>query len=88
MSRSNAFRSENAGSATDIHALIPRSFDPSAMNAIAAAYHATIRELGLTGRIDPITEIVARKVIDIAETGERDPARIQAHVVAGRGLRE
>lgn len=55
------------------------------MSAIAAAYHATIRELGLAGRIDPITEIVARKIIDIAEAGERDPARMQAYVVSGLG---
>jgi len=86
LSRSNALPGENASPGTDVFALIPKSFDAAAMNAIAAAYHDTIRELGLTGRIDPITEIVARKIIDIAQTGERDPARIQTRVLSGLGL--
>jgi hypothetical protein len=34
--------------------------------------------LQLATRDDPLTEIVARKVIEIAGTGERDPARIRA----------
>jgi hypothetical protein len=83
LSRSSALPSANASSAPDIYALIPKSLDSDAVNAIAAAYQNTISELGLTGRIDPLTEIVAMKIIDIAQTGERDPARIQAHVVSG-----
>ena len=86
MSSSNVFPDKNANSATDILTLIPASFDVATINAVAAAYHATVRDLGLTGRIDPITAIVARKIIDVAHSGERDPARIQAHVVSGLGV--
>lgn len=87
MSRSSALPSECASSTTDIYALIPKSLDSAAVNAIAAAYQNTTSELGLTGRIDPLTEIVAMKIIDIAQTGERDPARIQAHVVSSLAAR-
>lgn len=87
LSRSSALPAEHASSATDIYALIPKSFDSAAVNAIAAAYQNTISELGLTGRIDPLTEIVARKIIDVAQTGERDPARMQAHVVSDLAAR-
>jgi hypothetical protein len=31
----------------------------------------------LAPRSDPITEIVAQKVIEVASTGERDPERIR-----------
>ena len=51
-------------------------FDPSAIHAMAAAFEACCRSLRLEDRADPITEIVARKVIDVAGTGERDPQRI------------
>jgi hypothetical protein len=32
-----------------------------------------LRALGLANRADPITEIVAKKIIEIAQPGERDP---------------
>jgi hypothetical protein len=51
-------------------------FDQSAIHAMAAAFEACCRALRLEERIDPITEIVARKVIEVAGTGERDPQRI------------
>ena len=88
MPSSNVFSDKNANFGADFDALIPASFDSAAINAIAAAYHAAIRELGLRGRIDPITEIVARKIIGVAEAGERDPARLQARAVFGLGLAE
>ena len=51
-------------------------FDQSAIHAMAAAFEACCRSLRLEDRADPITEIVARKVIEVAGTGERDPLRI------------
>ena len=33
--------------------------------------------LQLSDRHDPLTEIVAKKIVEIAETGERDHARIR-----------
>ena len=37
---------------------------------------APYRSLQLVNRADPITEIVARKIIEIAGMGERDPEQI------------
>jgi hypothetical protein len=51
-------------------------FDQSAIHAMAAAFEACCRSLRLEDRIDPITDIVARKVVEVAGTGERDPQRI------------
>jgi hypothetical protein len=36
----------------------------------------SLGELGLTDRADPVTEIIARKIIEVAKTGERDPERL------------
>ena len=43
---------------------------------LVAAYEKTLRALYLVDRSDPITELVARKVIEIGQSGVRDPAQI------------
>jgi hypothetical protein len=45
---------------------------PDEIGRLTAAYEQTLRALGLKQRSDPITELVARKVIEIAQTGVRD----------------
>jgi hypothetical protein len=52
------------------------AFDDRAVAAIMTAYDAVLRELGLVNRTDPCTEIIARKIIECARTGERDPERL------------
>jgi hypothetical protein len=51
-------------------------FDQSAIHAMVAAFEACCRSLRLEDRADPMTEIVARQVIEVAGTGESDPQRI------------
>ncbi len=53
------------------------SFDPEAIKAMTAAFEAVCEALQLANRSDPLTEIVARKVIELAGTGERDPGRLR-----------
>jgi len=50
------------------------------------AYEDALRVLGLANRTDPITEIVAKKIIEIVQTGERDPLRIRARAIADLGI--
>lgn len=52
------------------------AFEPKAIEAMNAAFGALCKSLQLINRDDPITEIVARKIIDIARTGELDPERL------------
>ena len=56
-------------------------FDPKAIEAMTAAFEAVCDSLKLLDRDDPITEIVARKVIEVGGTGERDPERIRELVL-------
>jgi hypothetical protein len=53
------------------------AFDPTAIAAMETAYNDVLEKLRLARRDDPVTQMVARKVIEIAGTGERDPARIR-----------
>jgi len=53
------------------------TFDPQAINAMSTAFEAVCEALQLVTRSDPLTEIVARKVIEVAGAGERDPERIR-----------
>jgi hypothetical protein len=52
------------------------AFDEQSVKATATAYEAMLLELGLTDRTDPITTIVASKIVTICQLGERDPERI------------
>ena len=58
------------------------AFGPDEIERMTTAYADTLRVLGLVDRTDAITEIVAKKVIEIAQTGERDPLRIRARAIA------
>jgi hypothetical protein len=58
-------------------ALQTRAFGPEDIETIAVAFEDALRELKLVDRSDPLTEIVAKKMIEIAEQGERDPLRLR-----------
>jgi hypothetical protein len=52
------------------------TFEADTVAAMAAAFEKACYSLGLAERTDPLRDLVARKVIEIAETGERDPERL------------
>lgn len=53
---------------------------------LVAAYENCLRILNLSDRSDPITELIAKKVIEVAQTGMRDPARIGQLVLEEIGM--
>jgi hypothetical protein len=54
---------------------------PEEIDILVKAYEETLRALHLVDRNDPITEMVAKKVIEIGQTGPRDPAQISARAI-------
>jgi hypothetical protein len=62
-------------------------FDPESIRTMTAAYEAARERLGLTDRSDPLTELVARKIIEIAQTGVRDPAALCEKALSAIGER-
>jgi hypothetical protein len=51
-------------------------FEDDAVKAMTVAYEDVLRDLNLADRADPLTEIIAKKIIELAQTGERDPKRL------------
>jgi hypothetical protein len=52
------------------------AFDDRTVKIMTQAYEAALRELELVDRSDPVTELVATKIIEAVRLGERDPARV------------
>ena len=52
------------------------TFDPEMIACMTAAYEDALNVLRLADRQDPLTELVAKKIIEVTQVGERDPARI------------
>jgi hypothetical protein len=57
------------------------AFEPDMIDAMEAALEAALRDLGVTDRADPLAETVAKKIIEFAQRGERDPERLRERAV-------
>jgi len=65
------------------------SFDPEAIEAMGAAYEAVCEELGIAGKKnDRVTEIVALKIFEAAQTGEHDPTKLRKGALDALGISE
>jgi len=58
---------------------------PEEISRLATAYEQALRVIGLVDRDDPLAEMVAKKIIEIGQTGVRDPADISAQAVKELG---
>jgi hypothetical protein len=57
------------------------NLEPERVEALNRAFDLALRSLRLADRNDPITEIVAKKIIEIEATGVRDPVEISESAV-------
>jgi len=65
-----------------IHRLLKEtSFDPEAVRRLVTAFEESCRSLGLAEG-DARRDLVAKKVIEIAQGGERDPERLRERAIA------
>jgi hypothetical protein len=62
------------------------AFDQPDIERMAAAYEAALRMLRLVDRTDPLTELIARKIIEVRRSGEDDPPRICARALKELGV--
>ena len=56
-------------------------FGPDEITVLTAAFKDTLRTLRLADRADPATEIIAKKIIELAQQGERDPVRLRERAI-------
>jgi hypothetical protein len=69
-----------------IHRMISsRSFGPETIAAMTAAYELALTNLGMVDRNDPVTELVAKSIINVTSTGERDPQKIMQRALQALG---
>jgi hypothetical protein len=52
-------------------------FEPEAITVMTTAFEETLRTLGLVDYTGLASEIVAKKIIELAQQGERDPIRLR-----------
>ena len=61
-------------------------FEPKDIVRLVEAYEQTLRALRLKDRDDPITQLVAEKIIAIGRLGIEDPAEISKLTLQELGL--
>jgi len=61
-------------------------FEPKDIERLVAAYEQTLWALRLKDRDDPITQLVAEKIIAIGRLGIEDPAEISKLTLKELGL--
>jgi len=49
---------------------------PEEIAVLTDAYEHTLRKLNLVERSDPITQLIAKKIIEIHRRGERNPQKL------------
>ena len=61
-------------------------FGPEDIKVLNEAYESALRDLHLVDRNDPLTELVAKKVIEARRGDIRDPAQISKLAIKALGL--
>ena len=74
--------------AVAIHRLIAvGTFGPDEIKAMTAAYEGALTDLGFADREDPLTELIAKSIVNVTATGERDPEKIKERALNALGVR-
>jgi hypothetical protein len=63
------------------------TFDPDVIKVMTAAYERALSEQRLTDRNDPLTELIAKSIINVTAKGERDPGKIKERALNALGVR-
>lgn len=62
-------------------ALGEQSFAPEHLRAMGVAFENACKSLGLADTPDPLTDMIATKIIETARAGESDPVRLYEAVM-------
>ena len=64
------------------------SFGPQEIEVMSAAYESALIDLGITNRDDLATELIAKSIVNVISTGERNPELIKERAINALGLRK
>ena len=59
---------------------------PDEIARLTTAYEETLRRIGLVDRNDPITEMIAKKIIEIGQRGVQDPMLLSELTIREMGI--
>ena len=60
-----------------IRLLRTTAFDPEQVRELVKVYEGVLAELNLVDRTDPVTELIAKVIIDCAKRGEFDREKLR-----------
>ena len=60
---------------------------PKEVSLVTKAYEQTLHTLCVKDRDDPLTEVIAKSIIKIAQTGVHDAAQLSALAITELGVR-
>ena len=63
------------------------SFGQMEIETMSAAYESALINLGIANRADPITELIAKAIVNVVATGERDPTVVEQRAINALGVR-
>jgi hypothetical protein len=65
-----------------IHRLLKNhAFGPDEIKVLTSAFDDVVHKLRLADRAEPAPEVVARKIIELAQQGEHDPSRLSERAI-------
>jgi hypothetical protein len=63
-------------------------FPPELVVTLGEVFEDVLKALSLSNRADPVTELVAKKLIELAQSGEHNPVRLKALTVQAFTLQQ
>ena len=63
------------------------SFGPDEIEVMKAAYEAALIDVGVTKPDEPITDLIAKSIVNVAATGERNPKEVMERALNALGVR-
>ena len=64
------------------------SFGPQEIEVMSAAYESALIDLGIAKRDDLVTELIAKSIVNVISTGERNPEIVKERAINALGLRK
>jgi len=62
------------------------AFDPDITSAMGEAFERACKSLHDMGQPDIVKEIIAKRIVEVARTGERDPVQLCERALAALGF--
>ena len=88
MNLPNHYFAPRDGDLVAIYKLIANgSFGPDEIEVMKAAYESALIDVGVADRNDPITELIAKSIVNVAASGERDPKQVTERALNALGVR-